>query len=138
MQTEMSTGLAAAAVTAFDQCLGHLTLVTGAYHFFSSASLSSSLPGISSAGIRLIRAFSFLSSLNCLPWSKSSIPNFRFQRWKVCSLIYVITATLQDRLLTARGFPQNADLRFNGSSLAFQGLIPFYLIRLTFNPAQFS
>ena len=37
--------------------------------------------------MRLRRAFSFCSSLSCLAWSTSIMPNSRFQRWKVCSLI---------------------------------------------------
>ena len=44
-------------------------------------------PSISSASMHLRRAFSFCSSLSCLTWSTSIMPNSHFQRWKVYSLI---------------------------------------------------
>ena len=49
-----------------DKLLCYLSLVSGAYNFFSSASFNSSLPSISSASIRLSRVFSRWSSLSCL------------------------------------------------------------------------
>ena len=50
-----------------DKLLCHLSLVSGTYNFFSSTSFNGSLPSISSASIRLSRAFSRWSSLS---WSR--------------------------------------------------------------------
>jgi hypothetical protein len=87
MQPKVPTGLSGRATAPVHHSHDNLTFVTGAHSFLSSASFSSSLPSISSASMRFNRAFSFCSSLSCLAWSSYIMPNLRFQRWKVCSLM---------------------------------------------------
>ena len=66
MQTKMPADRSCRTSIPGDKLLCHLPLVSGAYNFFSSTSFNSSLPSISSASIRLSRAFSRCNSLSCL------------------------------------------------------------------------
>ena len=117
--------------------LCHLPLVPRAYSFFSSVSCRISIPSSLSASIRFKRAFSFSSSFIRLAWSTSIIPNSRFQRWKVCSLM------LFSRHASRIVFPLSAcrSIRIF-SSVVY--LLPFIvcvlsrLPRLTFQVYQFS
>jgi len=66
LQSKMTAGRSSRATPPGDKLFCYLSLVSGAYSFFSRASFNSSLPSISSASIRLSRAFSLWSSLSCL------------------------------------------------------------------------
>ena len=66
IQPNMPAGRSCRTSIPGNKLLCHLPLVSGAYNFFSSTSFNSSLPSISSASIRLSRAFSRWSSLSCL------------------------------------------------------------------------
>ena len=66
IQPNMPAGRSCRTSIPGNKLLCHLSLVPGAYNFFSRTSFNSSLPSISSASIRLSRAFSRWSSLSCL------------------------------------------------------------------------
>ena len=105
--------------------------------FFSRVFCRIPIPSILSASIRFNRAFSLSSSFIRLAWLTSIIPNSRFQRWKVCSLM------LFSRHASRIVFPLSAcrSIRIF-SSVVY--LLPFIvcvlsrLPRLTFQVYQFS
>lgn len=66
MQPEVAASRPPCAASPGHELFGDLPPVPGAHSFFSRASFNSSLPSISSASMRLRRAFSFCSSLSCL------------------------------------------------------------------------
>ena len=125
MQPQMPAGRSCRTSIPGDKLLCHLSLVSGAYNFFSSTSFNSSLPSISSASIRFEPGVLPLEFLELLGLIELKHPQLSLPPVVGLLTNLPLSPYVLYRLTSALRLPEDANLSFCCISFSFHFLGPF-------------